>query len=72
MKRFGKGEDVQPFSVTKSGHCIVHKENQRFSIEAGSGDTIHNGLKLESGVKKKLVTYDRVVMGTDILLFIGE
>lgn len=71
ITKFGKGADVQPFSVSASSHCIIYnKGTGKFQLEAAEGNTMHNGVKLSKGQSVALQSYDRVVMGTDITLFI--
>ena len=77
---FGPGGDIKPLalSVTKN-HCSVinshtdatdiTKEFDTCTLVGGNGEVVHNGKKVSKDERIALETFDRVVIGGELLLF---
>jgi hypothetical protein len=70
---FGSNEeaDVKPFSFSvQPNHATVTKdENGNCTLVSGAGEVYHNGKLIKEGEAVALTNYDRVAIGTDLLLF---
>ena len=67
---FGPGGDIKPTSLTiLKGHCSVEHANSACTLVGGNGETIHNGKKIANGEKVPLKSFDRVVIGGELLLY---
>ena len=66
---FGKEGDIQAFALKESKQCVVTANDDKFTITELSGENYHNGKPLEKGVSVPLTNYDRVAMGSEIMLF---
>ncbi len=77
---FGPGGDIKPLalSVTKN-HCTVENrvvpatsitpEFEGCTLVGGSGEVVHNGKKVKKDERIALKSFDRVVMGGELLLY---
>lgn len=73
--KFGKDGDVKPFSLTDAEHCVVTAEivndEPQFTLKGIADETYHNGKLLDNnGAAVSLGLYDRVMIGSEKLLFI--
>ena len=69
---FGQNSgDIRPYSVgVVEDHCTVERTDESFFLVAGKGNTYHNGKLLTEQERVEISCYDRVVMGTEMMLFI--
>jgi hypothetical protein len=77
---FGPGGDIKPLalSVTKN-HCSVENSHtdatditkafDTCTLVGGAGETVHNGKKVKKDERIALKSFDRVVIGGELLLF---
>ncbi|KAF1318464.1 Kinesin-like protein, partial [Globisporangium splendens] len=68
----GMQGDIKPMSLSiADGHCTFTDENdgETISVVAGAGDVMHNGKKLEKGLRQELTAFDRVVIGNELTPF---
>jgi len=77
---FGPGGDIKPMALTiVKDHCTVENklhpatsitpEFQGCTMVGGAGEVVHNGKKVEKGARVALKSYDRIVMGGELLLY---
>ncbi|GBG29743.1 Kinesin-like protein [Hondaea fermentalgiana] len=69
---FGRNKgDIQPLNMDMvDEHCTFEKKGpEEVYLVGGEGSVYHNGKMLEKGERIKLEKFDRVVIGTDIMLF---
>ena len=66
---FGKEGDVKPFTLQDPKQCVVNGTGGKFTLTELSGENYHNGKPLDKGIPVPLENYDRVAMGSEVLLF---
>jgi len=69
---FGKASgDIMPLNMNMTDdHCVVEKAGpEEVYLIGGKGETYHNGNLIQEGQKTRLEKYDRIVIGTDVMLF---
>lgn len=69
---FGRSKgDIQPLNMDMvDDHCVFEKKGpEEVYLVGGEGSVYHNGKVVEKGQRVKLEKFDRVVIGTDIMMF---
>ena len=66
---FGTQGDVKPFTLQEPEQCVIIGTNGKFAIKQLAGENCHNGKMLKTGVPVPLANFDRVGMGSEVLLF---
>merc|ERR1711937_438187 len=66
---FGKEADVQPFALQDPKQVVVTGADGKYTIKELAGENYHNGKPLDKGVAIPLNNFDRVGMGSEVLLF---
>jgi len=78
--KFGPGGDIRPMALNVvKNHCTVENKLhpatsitpafQGCTMVGGAGEVVHNGKKVKTGNRVALKSFDRVVMGGEILLY---
>jgi len=72
LTSFGRSlGDVKPLNMNMvDNHCSFEKDlNNAVTLIGGDGPTYHNGILVEKGVRVAVSHHDRVVVGSDVMLF---
>mmetsp|Transcript_73075 Transcript_73075/g.174096 ORF Transcript_73075/g.174096 Transcript_73075/m.174096 type:complete len:1082 (+) Transcript_73075:101-3346(+) len=66
---FGPKGDFRPQSMAVlPDHCVVTCKGDNIAVKAGKGPTYVNGAVIESGKERKLKAFDRLAVGSELLL----